>query len=267
MKRSMDSVNKTLYIPLYGKAYVSKRSLFLKDERAERIWEAEGFPLERKAKSKWLAFYMGIRSAVFDDWLKEEMRAVGAGEGVAIIHLGCGMDSRAFRIGDFHPMWYDVDFPEVIAERKRYYTEGEGYQMLAGDARDAMWLARIPQRKKAIILMEGVSMYLSPCGLSALMGAFGDHFSEVSLLMDAYTVFAAKMSKYKNPVREVGVTTVYGIDDPGALQNDHIRFVKEHDMTPKRYVEELHGMEKRIFRRLYAGRFARRLYKLYEYKK
>ena len=62
----MDNVNKTLYIPLYGKAFVSKRGLFLKDKKAEEIWAAEAFPLKGKAKSKWLAYYMGIRSAVFD---------------------------------------------------------------------------------------------------------------------------------------------------------------------------------------------------------
>ena len=41
----MNDVNKTLYIPLYGKAFVSKRGLFLKDTIAETIWEKEGFAL------------------------------------------------------------------------------------------------------------------------------------------------------------------------------------------------------------------------------
>ena len=69
----MNSINKTLYIPLYGKAYVSERGLFLDDKTAEAIWRAEGFPLKGKARSKWLAYYMGIRSAVFDAWLKKQM--------------------------------------------------------------------------------------------------------------------------------------------------------------------------------------------------
>ena len=67
----MNNVNKTLYIPLYGKAYVSERGLFLKDLQAEHIWKAEGFALKGKAKSKWLAYNMGMRSAVFDRWLEE----------------------------------------------------------------------------------------------------------------------------------------------------------------------------------------------------
>ena len=66
----MNNVNKTLYIPLYGKSYVSKKGLFLDDKKAEEIWEKEGFALKGKSKSKWLAYYMGIRSAVFDEWVK-----------------------------------------------------------------------------------------------------------------------------------------------------------------------------------------------------
>ena len=67
----MDNVNKTLYIPLYGKAHVSRRGIILKDKKAEEIWAAEGFSLRGKAASKWLAYYMGMRAAVFDRWVEE----------------------------------------------------------------------------------------------------------------------------------------------------------------------------------------------------
>ena len=45
----MNNVNKTLYIPLYGKAYVSKKGIILNDKKAEEIWSAEGFDLKRKS--------------------------------------------------------------------------------------------------------------------------------------------------------------------------------------------------------------------------
>ena len=127
----MNSINKTLYIPLYGKSYVSKKGLFLGDKKAEEIWEAAGFTL--KGKSKWLAYYMGIRSAVFDEWLNQRMTDL---QDAVIIHIGCGMDSRVIRIGTDNHKWYDVDFAEVITERRKYYSESEHYQMIAGDAKE-----------------------------------------------------------------------------------------------------------------------------------
>ena len=111
----MNNVNKTLYLPLYAKSYVSKKGLFIDDEKAEEIWEAEAFPLKGKAKSKWLAYYLGVRSAVFDEWTKRKMAEA---PDAVIIHIGCGADSRIIRVGTENHKWYDVDFPEVIEERK-----------------------------------------------------------------------------------------------------------------------------------------------------
>ncbi|MBQ7379291.1 MAG: class I SAM-dependent methyltransferase [Clostridia bacterium] len=260
----MNNVNKTLYIPLYGKAYVSRKSLFLHDPKAEEIWDAEQFPLKGKSKSKYLAYYMGIRSAVFDAWVKQQMENA---DDAVIIHIGCGMDSRVVRMGLSHLIWYDVDFPEVIAERKRYYKEDFRYQMLSGDARDPAWLSHIPQSKAAIVIMEGVSMYLTSEQVQSVMQAIGNHFDKVALLMDCYTVFAAKASRYKNPINDVGVTNVYGIDDPLTLQTEELRFFYEHDMTPQRYIDQLHGAEKLVLSKLYAGKLSQKLYRLYEYGK
>ena len=91
----MNNVNKTLYIPLYGKAYVSRKGIILNDKKAEEIWNTEGFELKGKSKSKWLAYYMGMRSAVFDMWLKEQLEKDSK---AVVLHIGCGMDSRVLRV-------------------------------------------------------------------------------------------------------------------------------------------------------------------------
>ena len=260
----MNGVNRTLYIPLYGKAYVSRRGLFLDDKKAEEIWEAEGFPLRGKSRSKWLAYYMGIRSAVFDNWVRKQL--AGAEDSV-VIHIGCGLDSRALRVDAMHHRWYDVDFPKVIAERKRYYTESAGYKMIAGDVRDGGWLTGIPEKKSAIVVMEGVCMYLTSEELREFAASISAHFEQIALLMDCYTVLAAKLTKYKNLINDVGVTEVYGMDEPEAFPTDRLAFVKEHPMTPQSYIDELRGAEKFIFGKLYAGSLSKKLYRLLEYRK
>ena len=189
----MNSVNKTLYIPLYGKFYVSKKGLFLDDKKAEEIWETEGFSLKGKSKSKWLAYYMGVRSAVFDEWVKQRMADA---PNAVVIHIGCGMDSRIIRVGTENHKWYDVDFPEVIEERKRYFTESDNYKMIAGDARDCAWVTSIKEKETAIVLMEGVSMYLTVDEMRNLADSLCAHFENLMLLVDAYTSFAAK--KYQS---------------------------------------------------------------------
>ena len=259
----MNNINKTLYIPLYGKAYVSKKGIILQDKKAEEIWAKEAFPLKGKSKSKWLSYYMGIRSAVFDNWLRQQMVAM---EDAVVLHIGCGMDSRVLRVGTMNHKWYDVDFPEVIRERKHYYTESGDYKMVAGDARTCDWMRDIPAGKRAIVVMEGVSMYMTNTEVKALLTTLHNYFKETTILMDCYTVLAAKMSKYKNPINDVGVTEVYGIDNPVLIESDGVVFVKEHNMTPQEFIEELKGSEKYIFQKLYAGKFAKKLYRLFEYR-
>jgi len=260
----MNSVNKTLYIPLYGKSYVSKKGLFLDDRKAEEIWEAEGFLLKGKAKSKWLAYYMGIRSAVFDEWVKQQMVA---SPNAVVIHIGCGMDSRVIRVGTENHKWYDVDFAEGMQERKRYYAVSEQYKMIAGDARDRAWLTAVEENESAIVVMEGVSMYLTIEEMRSLTDRLCARFEKLVLLVDAYTSFAAKMSKRRNPINAVGVTEVYGIDNPQDYQGEKLAYVKEHTMIPQKYIDELKGLERFVFAKLYAGGFSKKLYRLYEYQK
>ena len=262
--KSMNNVNKTLYIPLYGKAFVSKRGIILHDVKAEEIWNAEGFKLKGKAKSKWLAYYMGMRSAVFDQWLKEKMKH---DKHSVIIHIGCGMDSRIERVGTtMHHSWYDVDFPNVIEERKRYFCEFDQYHMLEADVRQNNWMKSLPKGKSAIIVMEGVSMYFRVEELKQLLENVRSHFDQMTVLMDCYTVFAAKVSKYQNPINDVGVTIVHGINNPKILEeNTRIAFVKEHNMTPDCLINELKGIERIVFKQIFGGSFSKRLYRLYEY--
>ena len=254
----MENVNKTLYIPLYGKSYVSQNGIILRDGKAEEIWAAEGFPLKGKSKSKWLAYYMGMRSAVFDRWLEETMERM---PGAVVLHIGCGMDSRISRVGHREHLWFDVDFPEVIAQRKRYFEESETYKMICGDLRERDWLNGVPGTE-AIVVLEGVSMYVTPEQLKTAIENLYGRFDRVAILMDCYTEFAAKASRYKNPIKDVGVTEVYGLDNPDELPG----FAQEHTMTPDELIDQLGAADKRVFRRLYAGGIAKKMYRLYEFR-
>ena len=255
----MNNVNKTLYIPLYGKSYVSQRGILLTDPMAEELWDEAGFPLKGKSASKWLAYYMAVRSVVFDRWTAEKMQQH---PDAVVLHLGCGLDSRVLRTGQRENLWFDVDFPEVMAEREAYYQETEHYRMVGSDLRESGWLENIPGGK-AIVVMEGISMYLTPEELKALHSRLKHRFSEIFLLMDCYSTLAAKASKWKNPINDVGVFEVHGMDEPQAP--GVLNFLEERDMTPADLIAELPKKDQPLFRKFYAGNFARKLYRLYEY--
>ena len=144
--------------------------------------------------------------------------------------------------------------------RKKYYAEDALYTLIASDVRNTSWLTEIKE-ETAFVIMEGISMYLKQEELLQLLNGLCQGFSKVAVLMDCYTKFAAKASKYKNPINDVGVTQVYGLDDPSVLPG----YLCRHEMTPSDLVDQLQGMERKIFRTLYAGKTADKMYRLYEY--
>ncbi len=259
----MDAASKTLYIPLYGKALISRKGILLNDPKAEEIWNKEGFALSGKSKSKWLAYYMGMRCSVIDELARQALLRYPDS---TVLHIGCGLDSRAERIKAPFAKWYDIDLPEVIDIRRRHFTENERCTMLEGNAMQANFLETIPEKDNAVIVMEGISMYLTKEGIQALFSALASHFGKAYLIMDAYTEYALKVSKRGNPIKNVGASARFGFDDPHIFEADGgFRFESQHPITPAAKVDELCGFEKLFFKLLFAGQYADKLYRLYTY--
>ena len=258
----MNEVNRTLFIPLYGKARVSRMNIILKDPTAEAIWEKEAFPIRGKSRSKWLAYNMAMRARVFDDWTD---RMLAQNPHALVLHVGCGLDSRCRRAAQPYDLWIDCDFPEVIAVRRKYYAETEHYRMAALDASDPSQIAALPDCETAVAVLEGLSMYLTNAQLRAFLRTLHDRYPDLHVLMDVYTEFGARASKVKNPVNDVGVTELYGVDDiEGLLAGTGIRLRAEHSFTPAHLVDELRPAEKAVFRLLFTGRMYGRIYRLFE---
>lgn len=258
----MNEVNKTLFIPLYGKSQISKQGIILDDPMAEKIWAAEEFPIKGKSKSKWLAYNMAMRARVFDDWTKRQLQQ---NDDALVLHIGCGLDSRCKRVKQDYKAWIDCDFPEVISVRRNYYTETKHYKMMALDAADTEGIKQLPDRDTAIVVLEGVSMYLSNNQLHTFFKVLREKYNNIHILMDIYTEFGAKASKYKNPVNDVGVTQLYGIDDIGNLLSGlDIRFIKEHSFIPTALVNELKPFDKVFFKLMFNKFLYRKIYRLIE---
>ena len=260
----MNEVNKTLYIPLYGKSKVSRQGIILNGPSAERIWKEEAFPVRGRSRSKWLAYNMAMRARVFDDWTDSMLQQ---SRDALVLHIGCGLDSRHMRVKTPCSEWVDCDLPDVTEIRRKYFRENETYHMKSLDASRPEQIGSLPDRHTAVVVLEGISMYLTNSQVHGLLQALDKKYREIHLLMDVYTEFGVKASKYKNPVNDVGVTKLYGIDDIESITDGlRIRFVKEHSFTPAALVKELAPAERMFFRLLFTGRLYRKIYRMYELK-
>lgn len=256
----MTNESLTLFIPLYGKALMSREG-FLPDPTAEEIVDTVDYDFSTVDQSRKLAIYMAMRARFFDMIARNVAKAQPDSP---IIQLGVGLDSRVKRVPCGNP-WYDLDLPEVIDLRRRYFQEDERYHMIAAPALPADWLEQLPDgAPTALVLMEGLSMYLSEEDMRSLLRALGERYEDVLVVFDAYSRAAARLSALKNPVNAVKAKIDFAMDDPQQLIRDLPGWGFEvNDIIRPEEIDRLKGLDRLRFR--FMGRFGRSFYRIYGY--
>ena len=256
----MKNESKTLFIPLFGKAVMSREGFF-EDKKAEEIIGKVPFNFDAIDKSKKLAIYMAMRAMQFDEITRNFISEYPNG---IIIMLGCGLDSRVARVECTSCKWYDLDFSEVIAIRKEFYVETDNYRMIPSSVTELSWLDKIEyNNENVLIVAEGLTMYLTEYEMKTLFEAFRNRFRRTFFVFDAYSSFTAKISKYKNPVNSVNAKISFGIDNPCIFEQDSISCTINNDIIRKDYIDKLSGVYKARFR--FMGKIGSKLYRIYGY--
>ena len=259
---NLSNESKTLFIPLLGKALISKENLFLHDFKAEEIIDKVDFDFNKLKQSKWLSMYMSVRALIIDEICNEYIENHS---NATIIHLGCGLDSRCLRVKQDYKVWYDIDYDNVIDIRKQFYDIDSKHQMIGSSVLDYTWLDKIDVSDNILIIAEGLMMYLSENEIKKLLLELNQKLKNVHLLFDSYSKRGVKLSKIKNPVKKMNAQIKYGIDNPKdfLLLNENLKHIKTHLI--KKDENNLKGFTKFIFNKLYCGKISQSIYKIYEF--
>jgi O-methyltransferase involved in polyketide biosynthesis len=156
---------------------------------------------------------IAVRGAQLDIWTSQFL---ANHERPVVIQIGCGLDSRVFRVDPGPEVeWYDVDFPDVIALRERFYPTREHYHLVASSATEPSWLDKIPADRPALFIAEGVSMYLTESDGVALLRRVVERFPAGELQLDFWSRFGTKaMRKNNTVVRASNSELGWSVDEP-----------------------------------------------------
>jgi len=88
--------------------------------------------------------------------------------------------------------WFDVDYPEVIDLRWQLYPERPGYRMVGSSLLEPGWLQEIPGDLPAMVVAEGVMMYLPASEAGPLLARLADHFPSGRMAFDALSRAGAR---------------------------------------------------------------------------
>jgi methyltransferase (TIGR00027 family) len=167
----ISDVSTTLLLTLYCHALESQsKNPILNDPKAveltqklnpELLKSKDRF-LRRLAEGKSdknLVVHISMRAKRYDEYVRDFLKRSPNG---IIVNIGCGLDTRFWRIDDGKTIFYDLDLPEVIAIKKKFFIENERYHFIASSVLDDEWFERLLQHGKGpyMFVAEGVFMYL-----------------------------------------------------------------------------------------------------------
>jgi O-methyltransferase involved in polyketide biosynthesis len=164
-----------------------------------------------KVADRWTPL-VTVRTAQFDIWASQFL---AVNQLATVIHLGCGLDSRAFRLDPGPGVeWYDVDYPAVIALRQQLFPTRPHYHLVATPATDPSWLDEIPADRPTLLLAEGISMYLTKDDGVALLQHVVDRFGSGELQIDFYSSLVVRSQKTQRLQRQSGSTLHWAVNSP-----------------------------------------------------
>jgi O-methyltransferase involved in polyketide biosynthesis len=209
----LSGASQTMLATLYAKALdADAEKPILGDRFAKQIVERIDYDWKKTTITARRAPSVATRSAHFDAWTDQFLAAHPHS---VVLHVGCGLDSRFFRLQPGPGVeWYDIDYPEVAALRAQLYPAAEHYHVVAASVTDPGWLTDIPADRPALLVGEGLTMYLTQQEGTALLRRVVGHFGSGELQFDGFNRLGIKAQVLNPVVRRSGSTLRWAINGP-----------------------------------------------------
>jgi len=235
-KIALTPEQETLLIPLYAKAQPENPLFF--DPHARDILNQVDYDFARLRVPYKTVVLVCQRAKKLDAaaraFLAEQSNGV-------VLHLGCGLDSRFWRVDNGQVEWYDLDMPPVIKLRQRFYPDHGRYHLLASSVTDLEWVDRVAANRPVLVVAEGLLMYLVEADVKRLVLRLREAFPGCRLLADVFSRLAACSATHHPSLKQTGASIGWGIDDPHQVEGwtPGIRLLEEWYFTQDRNLDRL----------------------------
>ena len=213
--QSLEGVAETLLVTLYIRALETQRpDALLKDERALELVQLMGPAFERvrgiRMDDEDRAAII-LRNREIDDITRCFLSRQGE---AAVVHIGCGLDSRFERVDNGRVEWYDLDLPEVIEVRRKLFGDpGPRCHVLAGSAFDESWFNALGGQPRGawLFVAEGVFMYFAEAQVRSLVVGLRAHFPAAELVFDAFSPFIVRANNLRMSLSRMSARYHWGL--------------------------------------------------------
>ena len=120
-KKDLDEIDKILdeIGKMEGKVAACAQNLLFVLERVAKAEEKLDYDFTKADKDSTMANGVIARTIVLDGMVNDYLNTHSD---TIVVNIGCGMDTRCYRMQGKYKLWYNVDLPETINIRTVSYT-------------------------------------------------------------------------------------------------------------------------------------------------
>ena len=227
-KVTLSGVPETMLQTVYARARESATRGAITDKKAEEIIGKLHYDFSLAEKDTAMRSGVIARTIVLDKLVNAFL---AAHPGAVVVNIACGLDTRCYRMSGFSH-WYNLDLPETIAVRQKLLPESGAISQIALSAMDD-WGGQIAENGiPALIVIEGLTMYLTQADVQRIFTVIARRFSRATVLVETMNPVVVKRFKEKS-IEGSHAKFTWGVKDGRALASllPGFRFVEEHGLT------------------------------------
>ena len=182
VKVDLGPVQETLLIPLLARARETENPRgLLHDQRAVDIVRSLDYDFSKWEGGRSLKGAM-LRARMFDRYVEQFLEEHPRG---TVTEIGCGLDTRFDRLDNGTVRWFDLDLPDTIALRRRFFDDGARRTVIAASVLETDWMAQVQATGGPwLFVAEAVLPYLDAGAARRAIVGLAEHFPGTRIAFD-----------------------------------------------------------------------------------
>jgi O-methyltransferase involved in polyketide biosynthesis len=227
VKVELGAVQETLFIPLAGRARETRRRRpALRDPRAAEILASVDFDTEKYGRGLGGQVTV-LRTAIFDCWVSDFLAEHPGG---TVVEIGTGLNTRFERVGNDQAHWIDLDLPDTIELRRRFFADSGHRRMVAASVLDQDWVPAVRDSPAPYFFAaEGVLTYLEQA--PQVIARIAGDFPGALIAFDTYRQRTLEQQHKLAARKNIAARWAWACDDPRTLESLGLQTVQEAAVT------------------------------------
>ncbi len=227
----LTGVPETLLVALYLRAVETQRADgIIRDEKAVEMIQSIEYDFSRFNRA-WLSQVgVAVRTEILDEVTAAFIRQY---PDARVVNMGAGLCTRFNRVDNGRITWYEMDLPEAIELRRRFFTETDRHQFIERSITDFSWMEQIKIKGNQPVLFigEGLFMYFEEQEVKNIFIEMADHCPDAELIFEINGPVSVGRSNHHDALSKTdGRAEFRWGPASGAVcetWDDRIRFVRE----------------------------------------